>query len=192
MIKDLIRRGCKINTSEIAFLAGLYVDSAIEDSKHIHDQSDYFELRKINREVLLDIHIQTGVGGANLFDLKSAAETALRPSTPSQSTQTDHSNESEETKNSDTNTATNTMDFDTEFDETSTKLELLYNVIISCDLHRKMICDINKNNPLHLYLYNPITATTNYYAKNIEQQQINIVKLLKFECRFVCFFCFFD
>ena len=202
LTKDLIKRGCKINTGEISLLGDLYVDYAISDSKRLYSMnnnnkfnsiesmndtlSDYYQIRMDSKEILIDF-VHKGLENANVFDYDIG--TGIDPMSPTSTASQITLFSSRGTMFADREESVSTESGgnhleDEEMHNFHTKLELLFHVIVSCDLHRKQMIDIVKNTPLHKYLYHPIAATNVHNNKrNVELQQICIVKLLKFECR---------
>ena len=144
LIKDLIKRGCKLNTSEVAQLAHYYVEYAMLDSKKKLNEKSYYKSRHENREVLREANNQ-GLQQLNLFSIASVPSLALggrfgsndRADTPS------HQRDSEGSENSGHDSSTDNeqhffghnMDERNEYEDQTTHLETLYHVTLSCGLH---------------------------------------------------------
>ena len=200
LTRDLIKRGCKINTGEISLLGDLYVDYAISDSKWLYSMnnnnkfnsiksmndtlSDYYQIRMHNKEILMDF-VHKGLENGIVFEYDIG--TGIAPMSPtwtnSQTTLFSPTGTMLADREESVSAESRGNDLE-EMKNFHAKLEVLFCVIFCCDLHRKQMIDIHKNTPLHKYLYHPITATNVHNNKrNVELQQICIVKLLKFECR---------
>ena len=67
--------------------------------------------------------------------------------------------------------------------DNTSKLSMLYHVIFKCKVHQSCIFDNFKNNPLHLFITNPVTNVNPPFLDDLIFEQCNVVTLLKFCCR---------
>ena len=177
LTQDLMQRGCKINSEEVGKLSQLYVDFATQDSVYIDNDNfkEYLMNRMKGRRMLKSL-VNRGLQflNANIFSNTLAAA----------KTHEDKKNNGGKRKKNKDNSK-NGKDVKQAY-----KMEIILNVLASNLLHRALVMDMNKNNPLHLFMLNPIISPNS----GVEDQDIGgrmaeeqkIVRLLKNE---VCVFC---
>ena len=251
LTRDLIKRGCKLNTDEVSSLANLYVDFACIDATNMLYLHEYCDKRIKARRMVKDLNKRgLHIYAANIFnydkakDEASATKEFSRELSPTNSRMSVPESKVEDVSIEETlddeffdvyNSSSYGMfvcivDFvlrllafffvcltrsfllfffcliflrSQQFvfllfeigaeDDDSSKLEMLFNVLTVCGLHRLSVIDDNRDNPIHLYANNPVTPNMDgidnwTYSVQIEQQ-CKVIKLLKFECREWFVFC---
>lgn len=161
--QDLIKRGCKLNTTEVASLTQLYVDFACYDANNMFDLTNYFENRMKARHMLKDLKHHQGLQlhTANIFNYRRIDAKSNNNNTNSPKSEAiEHTSGPSHATMTSSGSVTAAAKAALQDDDDASKLEMLYNVIQTCGLHRLSILDDNKNNPMHLYVYDPVVNDT--------------------------------